>query len=126
MTLDLDELERVARAAIDKPWDRSGEQGEVIENLWSRAEGCVGGTEFYHREDAEHISALNPSVALELIRLARLGKWAEEVGVASLKTITLQRMSRHVDIGILANFTLSVAQEALDHLPKYTVEVLDE
>lgn len=81
MTLDLDELERVATAAIDKPWDRSGKEGGVIENLWSRAEGCVGGTEFYYREDAEHISAFNPAVALELIRLARLGKWAEEEGV---------------------------------------------
>jgi hypothetical protein len=35
-------------------------------------------------------------------------------------------MSRHVDIGLLANFTLRVAQEALDYLPKYTAEFVDD
>lgn len=85
--LDLDELERVARAATPGEWKQLGAK-VVVEPY--RTIQCFGvirrgpdGTNASLSEDAAYIASFNPSVALELIRLARLGKWAEQVGVAS-------------------------------------------
>lgn len=120
MTLNLDELERIAKAALDKPWDRSGNDGDTIENLWSRAEGCVGGTEFCYPEDSEHISAFQPSTALELIRLARLGAWAEEVGIKALEHIEYDGCNGCPDFtdNALILHLEKEASEALARLPK--------
>jgi hypothetical protein len=76
-------------------------------------------------EDAAHIASFNPFVALELIRLARLGKWAEEVGVEALKYYYAKEQPVVLQSGVTYQ-PVGKAGLALSRLPKVTVEVLDE
>lgn len=86
--LDLDELERLTKAATPGPWtigysDGSGKfdaeeerfclVDQPTDDVILHAKLC------YREADAQLIAALNPQTALELIRLARLGREREEM-----------------------------------------------
>ncbi len=79
MTLDLDDLERVASAATPGPWRVEGliKRGGMIAKIISHGmnergdgpAGYVGDT--YGVADAEFVAALNPAVCLALLARAR-------------------------------------------------------
>lgn len=79
MTLNLDDLERVAKAATPGPWRVEGfvKRGGAIAKIISHGlnaqgdgpAGYVGDT--YGEADAKFVAALNPAVCLALISRAR-------------------------------------------------------
>jgi hypothetical protein len=72
--IDLDKLERLARAATPGPW-RQREQRDDGSTLASYEQGCFVESPNMAGEDAAYIAAANPSVVLALIeRLRRLGE----------------------------------------------------
>lgn len=119
MTLDLDELERVAKAATPGPWRVEGfvKRGGAIAKIISHGlnaqgdgpAGYVGDT--YGEADAKFVAALNPAVCLALISRARgaerleaeKSEWARiqigngmEIGRHIATLVALQRAARHL------------------------------
>jgi hypothetical protein len=88
MTIDLDRIEQLARAATPGPWDNHSVNGDPIESVWLE-DGNVVATwaikeprfELHApqaREDAAFIAAANPTAVLELVQRLRAGE-AENV-----------------------------------------------
>lgn len=87
MTLNLDDLERVAKAATPGPWRVEGfvKRGGAIAKIISHGlnaqgdgpAGYVGDT--YGEADAKFVAALNPAVCLALISRARGAERLEEM-----------------------------------------------
>lgn len=66
----LEQLKKLASAATPGPWaleENSFASGTIIPELMVYSEGCIGKSEFYYLDDARHIAAFNPAVALALI-----------------------------------------------------------
>jgi hypothetical protein len=73
MTIDLDELEQLARAATPGPWDGTISTSRV-RYLGPRQDTVEHGdyiASCTHAPDAEFIAAANPAVVLELVRRLR-------------------------------------------------------
>ena len=68
MTLDLDALEKIARDATTGEWYATT-RPDAIAHICDRNGGRLFDTTHHGkmREDAQHIAAFNPKVALELI-----------------------------------------------------------
>jgi hypothetical protein len=69
MSVDLDEIERLAKEATPGPWTSSIETDPETDKpgiIWADAgHHCIG--DMYATDDADYIAAVNPSVVLELI-----------------------------------------------------------
>lgn len=88
MTVDIDRIEQLARAATPGPWDNHSVNGDPIESVWL-TDGNVVATwaireprfEFHApqaREDAAFIAAANPAAVLELVQRLRAAEGMNE------------------------------------------------
>lgn len=125
MKLDLDELERIAKAATPK-WAAFRRESGPYEEWEIRQPG--GGTLLRSTsygnmtEDAEYVGVLNPATALELIRLARLGRDAQErLGPAGVKVLQMAKWAEthrteiEFALGMVGS---TLCEQALAALPK--------
>jgi hypothetical protein len=105
MTLDLDKLEQLARAAAPSPWKLITEVGDddVLDRecyliVIGDADEDNLITESWHRPSAEYIAAMSPDVALEMIAELKQSR-AKLAEVAKIG-----RMLKEEDIEGLAKF----------------------
>ena len=68
MSIDLDRLEELAKAATPGPWEWRPRWTAI----YSKEDVRIG--HYFAVDDARYLAALDPSTVLELIRLARQGQ----------------------------------------------------
>ena len=84
--LNLDELERLAKAATPGPWEmRATEWSRYAVQKSQPDWGAVADTSISHESDMAFISAANPAVVLELVRRLREAEEIEGVLIDALE-----------------------------------------